>query len=64
MLHLLHSQVRLTGAMTCRKAIQQKVAAHKQAQADLSKSKPWRLTRQSMLINIVFAELLSEHELL
>lgn len=49
---------------SCRKAIQQKVAEHKQAQAVLKRTKPWRLSRQSLLIDVVFTQMLSGHEFL
>ena len=48
----------------CRKGVQQKMLAEKQARLDVARTKPWRLSKQSWIIDSVLTELLSGQELL
>ena len=53
-----------TSSASCRMGIQQKMLAAKQARKDLARTKPWRVTKQSYLIDAAITELLSGHEIL
>ncbi|KAL3145095.1 hypothetical protein ABBQ38_001705 [Trebouxia sp. C0009 RCD-2024] len=46
------------------KGVEQKMLAHKQARLEVARTKPWRLSKQSSLIDTVLTELLSGQELL
>ncbi|KAL0024964.1 hypothetical protein WJX77_006455 [Trebouxia sp. C0004] len=44
--------------------IDQKVAAHKQSQKEMKRAKSWHISRKSGTMNLIFTELLYEHEFL
>lgn len=44
--------------------IDEKVAAHKQTQKEMKRAKSWHISRKNGPINLIFAELLHEHEFL
>lgn len=49
---------------SCRTGIQHKMQAAKQARKDLARTKPWRMTKQTYLIDAAITEVLSGHEIL
>lgn len=53
-----------TRCASCRTVIQHKVQAAKQARSHLARTKPWRLTKQTYLIDAAITEVLSRHEIL
>ncbi|KAL0043967.1 hypothetical protein WJX82_009704 [Trebouxia sp. C0006] len=44
--------------------VDQKVATHKQTQKEMKRAKSWHISRKNGPINLIFAELLHEHEFL
>ena len=50
--------------MSCRKGVQQKMAAAKQVRKVRARTFPWRESKQSFLVDVVLTELLPGHELL
>ncbi|KAA6422724.1 MAG: hypothetical protein FRX49_07259 [Trebouxia sp. A1-2] len=44
--------------------IEQRVAAYKQSQKEMKRAKSWHISRKSGIMNLIFTELLHEHEFL
>lgn len=53
-----------TRCTSCRIGIQHKLQAAKQARMDLARTKPWRLTKQTYLVDAAITEVLSGHHIL